>query len=48
MPPTGIEYLTSYDQLGRCRFFLTWDENGKKRSQVFFARPEDYGHSGAY
>jgi hypothetical protein len=43
---TEIEYRSKIvDALGRCRFFLNWVEsNGKKRSQLFFANPEDYGH----
>ena len=39
-----IEYLTPSDDLGRRRFFLNWIEaSGKKRSQVFFAQPKQYG-----
>lgn len=41
---TCIEYLTTSDSLGRCRFFLNWTKaNGEKKSQVFFANPKIYG-----
>lgn len=42
---TEIEYRSKIiDTLGRYRFFLNWsDPNGKKRSQIFFANPRDYG-----
>jgi len=42
---TTIEYLTLTDELGRCRFFLTWKDGERTRSQVFFAKPEAYGHA---
>lgn len=39
-----IEYLTGSDKLGRCRFFINWiGDDGKKRSRVFFADPNEYG-----
>lgn len=39
-----IEYITQPDELGRRRFFLNWVEtSGRNRSQVFFAKPADYG-----
>ena len=43
---TEIEYRSGIiDTLGRCHFFLNWiDVNGRKRSQAFFANPEQYGH----
>jgi len=43
---TSIEYRSKViDTLGRCHFFLNWEEdNGKKRSQAFFADPKQYGH----
>lgn len=44
-PITTIEYLTGSDELGRCRFFLNWIDKGRRRSQVFFANPEGYGHN---
>ena len=42
---TTIEYLTPTDELGRCRFFLTWKDGERTRSQAFFATPETYGHT---
>ena len=41
---TEIEYLSETDHLGRCRFFLNWNDGYRRRSQVFFADPENYGH----
>ena len=43
-----IELLTEKDdKTGKCRFFLNWidHETGRSRSQVFYARPEDYGYA---
>ncbi len=50
MTKTTIEYISEeVDTLGRCHFFLNWkDANGKKRSQVFFAKPEDFGHKNKF
>jgi len=42
MKVTSIEYLTEPDNLGRVRFFINWLDNGKKRSQIFFANPHEY------
>ena len=41
-----IEYRTcNPDHKNRIRFFLNWvDSNDNKKSQVFFANPENYGH----
>lgn len=42
---TKIEYMSeTIDNLGRCRFFLNWHDGQRKRSQVFFADPREYGH----
>jgi len=43
---TKIEYRSGViDTLGRCHFTLNWKEkNGTKRSQCFFANPENYKH----
>ena len=40
-----IEYRSKViDTLGRMSFFINWiEKSGKKRSQAYFAKPEDYG-----
>jgi hypothetical protein len=39
-----IEYLSESDSNGRCEFILRWmDADGRKRGQVFFCDPHDYG-----
>lgn len=40
--PCTIDRRGEYDAMGRCQFFLNWDDDGKKRGQVFFARPDKH------
>ena len=45
---TTIELLTEKDdKTGKCRFFINWidRETGKQRSQVFYAKPEEYSYA---